>query len=127
MSDEEYADYEPFIKAKAPVRVRPSLFVGHTSKKRTDEERDKQVVIEEVEFGIWWSQGLHARKKVIGMLSNGYPTHWAYYLDDLLDPLYGPPGNLWERDWYLDGGTTQPERVVLKEDWKKLLEELKVI
>jgi hypothetical protein len=100
------------------VRERPALYSvpGWQNKDKSVEAyRDARKKYNKWEIGIWGED-----TEIIGLLIGGVSTHYAFYLEDVLDnPRF-------EEGCHFDAGTSCRELFVEPDEWKRVLNELLV-
>lgn len=105
-----------------PVRERPALFNSPYWRDKdlrayTELWRDRRKKYTTCQIGVWGEEG----SEIIGLMHGGVPTHYAFYLKDILDNPKALDGI------YFDAGTSYTELYVEPEEWRRVLRELDVM
>lgn len=106
------------------IRERPALFSSphwqHESLvEKTEEWRDQRKKYSTWQIGIWTTD--YSTEEIIGLLINNYPTHYAFYLKDILENPRTKDGI------YFDAGTSCTELFIEPAEWERVLNELDIM
>jgi hypothetical protein len=104
------------------VRERPALFSSpHWQDKdlseKTEKWRDQRKKYSTWQIDVWGDEG----SEIIGLMYGGVPTHYAFYLKDILDNPRVLDGI------HFDAGTSRTELYIEPEEWKRVLQELDIM
>jgi hypothetical protein len=103
------------------IRERPALFSSPYWQDKllvdkTEEWRDQRKKYSTWQIGIWTTD--YNIQEVIGLLVRDYPTHYAFYLRDVLENPRTKDGI------HFDAGTSRTELFIEPAEWERVLNEL---